>query len=313
MIDNKPTILVIAGPTGVGKTELSIRIAKEFNGEIINGDSLQVYRQLDIGTGKIRPEEMRNVVHHLFDILEVDQDYNANIFKDMASDKIREIHSRNKLPIIVGGTGLYIEGLLYDLDFGRKNSQDPYVRQTLEEKSKHIGERALWEELKEIDPAAAEKIPYQNVRRTIRALEVIQLTGKLFSEQLSHNIKKSNFNELLLVLNRDRENLYQRINERVLEMITNGLEKEARSLYDRANGNDWQSIKGIGYKEWWPYFNEEITKEEVIHSIQQNSRRYAKRQLTWFRNRMKNPHWIDLTNGNLAFQEVHQLIKEHLK
>lgn len=312
MTDKLPNLIVIAGPTGVGKTDLSIEIAKKFQGEIINGDSLQFYKDLDIGTGKITEEEMDGIPHHLFDILSVDQDYDASLFKQMAQEKIWEIHGRHHVPIIVGGSGLYIEGLLYDLEFGNKQSQNPKLRQALEERAEQIGELALWQELKERDPESADKIPYQNVRRTIRALEVIELTGKAFSDQSSHQEKKSNFNELLIVLDRDRDQLYERINQRVLQMIQKGLEIEAKSLYSKAMNKNWQSIKGIGYKEWWPYFQGEISRQELIESIQQNSRRYAKRQLTWFRNRMKNPHWVKIEDENLACDEVVRLIEKHL-
>lgn len=305
------SILVIAGPTGVGKTQLSIDLAKEFNGEIINGDSLQVYKHLDIGTGKITPSEMEGVPHHMLDILEVSEPYNASEFKHEATKIIKEIHQRGKLPIIVGGTGLYLEGLLYDLEFGSVDSQDEAVRKELEEQALELGNLAMWNRLNELDPEAAKKIPYQNVRRTIRALEVIQVTGTSFSSQTGHQAKESVFNECLLVLNRERDALYDRINLRVHEMVKTGLENEAKWLYDQAEGADWQSVKGIGYKEWWPYFNNQMDKEEVIETIQQNSRRYAKRQLTWFRNRMKHPQWIDMTNEEDAIKEASRIVKEH--
>ena len=307
------SILVIAGPTGVGKTQLSIDLAKEFNGEIINGDSLQVYKHLDIGTGKITPSEMDGVPHHMLDILEVSEPYNASEFKHESTKLIKEIHQRGKLPIIVGGTGLYLEGLLYDLEFGRDDSQDEVVRKGLEEQVSEIGDLAMWNRLNELDPEAAKKIPYQNVRRTIRALEVIQVTGRSFSSQTGHDTKRSVFNECLLVLNREREALYDRINLRVHEMVKADLENEAKWLYDQAEGADWQSVKGIGYKEWWPYFNNQMDKEEVIETIQQNSRRYAKRQLTWFRNRMKHPQWIDMTNEEGAINESSSIVKEHIE
>lgn len=305
-------ILVIGGPTGVGKTNLSIELAERFNGEVINGDSLQVYKHLDIGTGKISHSEMHNVVHHLIDELNVENAYNASQFKHDATDKIKDIHQRGKLPIIVGGTGLYLEGLLYDLEFGQNGSQDDAVREELEQLAEEIGNEALWNKLNDIDPEAALKIPYQNVRRTIRALEVIEITGDKFSNQSSHKEHVSVFNESLIILTRERSELYERINGRVHKMIELGLEEEAKWLYNTSNGQEWKSIKGIGYKEWWPYFEGRIDKEDVIQAIQQNSRRYAKRQLTWFRNRMKDPNWIDVTNESDALDKAVEIVKSHL-
>ena len=303
-------LIVLAGPTGVGKTDLSIHLAEKFNGEIINGDSLQVYRQLDIGTGKITREEMANIPHHLLDILEPDAEYNANLFKEAATKAVLDIYNRGKLPIIVGGTGLYLEGLLYDLEFGQ--AENPEIRVKLEEEAEMLGNLAMWERLNQIDPAAAEKIPHQNLRRTIRALEVIEVSGELFSDQTSHQEKHSVFNELLFVLDRPRDLLYDRINRRVLMMIEAGLEEEVKTIYQKANGADWQSLKGIGYKEWFPYFDGHISKEDVVETIQQNSRRYAKRQLTWFRNRMKNPVWLDISQDN-ALEEADQKMIKHLQ
>lgn len=303
-------VVVIGGPTGVGKTALSIEIAHLFNGEVVNADSMQMYEHLDIGTGKITSEEMQGIPHHLLSVLPVDRPYSVDQFKQDATQAILDIADRGKLPIIVGGSGLYLEGLLYDLEFGFANSHDASLRQSLQAKADEIGNYALWCELKQLDPVAAEKIPYQNVRRTIRALEMIQLTGELFSNQMNHQSKPSVFNERLFILNRERSKLYDRINQRVHMMDEMGLEAEVSWLYEQANGQDWQSLKGIGYKEWIPYFEHQITKTEVIEQIQQNSRRYAKRQLTWFRNRMKAPYWIDLVKADATeyvISEIRQL------
>lgn len=305
-------LIVIAGPTAVGKTALSIELAKQFSGEIINGDSLQFYKGLDIGTAKIKPAEMDGISHHLFDTIEPWEDYNASKFQKDAHSLILEIYERGNLPMIVGGTGLYLEGLLYDLEFGFEQANNPEVRQRLEEVANEIGPEALWKLLDEKDPQAASKIPYQNVRRTIRALEVIELSGEKFSSQQAHASKQSVYNECLIVLDRPRPQLYDRINQRVHIMLDEGLEKEARQLYKLSDGQDWQSIKGIGYKEWWPYFEGHLSKEEVIQSVQQHSRRYAKRQLTWLRNRMKEPHWIDMTDEELAINIAKELVNQHL-
>lgn len=305
-------LIVIAGPTAVGKTALSIELAQHFGGEVINGDSLQIYRGLDIGTGKITADEMADVPHHLLDIVDVDAVYDASQFKQMATTIIQAIHARGKLPILVGGTGLYLEGLLYDLEFGGDDSHDAQVRARLYDSLQTEGAQALWQKLFEQDPQAAQHIPYQNHRRVIRALEVIEVSGQLFSEQMSHHIQQDVFHTCLFVLDRPREALYNRINVRVLSMVETGLEKEAYALYERAQRHDWQSTKGIGYKEWWPYFDGECSREAAIAQIQQNSRRYAKRQLTWFRNRFKRTHWLDMTNEQAALQQAIHLITQHL-
>ncbi|MCW6663560.1 tRNA (adenosine(37)-N6)-dimethylallyltransferase MiaA [Aerococcaceae bacterium NML190073] len=305
-------VIVIGGPTAVGKTDLSIHLAKQFNGEIINGDSLQVYRNLNIGTGKITTTEMDGVPHHLLDILDEHEPYDASQFKKMATTLIKEIASRGKLPIIVGGTGLYLEGLLYNLEFGGESSHSPEVRQHWQQLAQRRGSEWLWQQLQAKDPQAAALIPYQNTRRVIRALEVIEVTGELFSKQESHEEQQSVFNECVIILERPREALYERINRRVQLMVEAGLEQEARALYDQANGADWQSIKGIGYKEWWPYFDGHATLEEVVSTIQQNSRRYAKRQLTWFRNRLKHTHWVDVSDDTQGIALASAIVKAHL-
>lgn len=310
-LENIP-LIVIGGPTAVGKTDLSIRLAQQFNGEIINGDSIQVYRHLDIGSGKITTAEMEGIPHHLLSFLEVEEAYDASRFKLEATALIRDIYSRGKLPILVGGTGLYLEGLLYDLEFGGQASTHPEIRAEIEARAVEVGNLALWEELNLIDPEAAATIPYQNSRRTIRALEVIQATGMLFSSQTSQKNQISNFNECLLFLDRPRAELYDRINKRVLLMSEAGLEQEAHWMFEKAQGQFLPGMKGIGYKEWLPYFNGEQSKETVLDQIQQNSRRYAKRQLTWFRNRFKSVHWLDNSDEELAIQLACSIVQQHV-
>lgn len=305
-------VIVIGGPTAVGKTELSIQLAQAMNGEIINGDSIQVYRHLDIGSGKITAEEMSGVPHHLLDIMDVEEEYDASRFKHEATLLIQEIWQRGKLPIVVGGTGLYLEGLLYNLEFGGAFSSQPEIRERLETHLQEIGAHELWKELEQVDPKAATSIPYQNTRRVIRALEVIEATGELFSNQKSHQEQLPNFNECLIFLDRPRKELYDRINLRVFQMSEGGLEEEARWLFERANGQTLPGMKGIGYKEWWPYFQGTMPKEDVIAQIQQNSRRYAKRQLTWFRNRFKSVHWLDNSNETLAIKSALSIVKQHV-
>ncbi|MFN0604305.1 tRNA (adenosine(37)-N6)-dimethylallyltransferase MiaA [Facklamia hominis] len=313
MIDRAINLVVLAGPTGVGKTDLSIELAKTFNGEVVSADSMQVYRNLDIGTGKILPHEMQGVPHYLIDIQDPDQTYDAARFKEAGQEAIRKIHRSGHLPILVGGTGLYLEGLLYDLEFGGKNSTDSLVQQKLKAELEESGIEALWQRLNQLDPIAADKISLQNPRRILRALEVIETTGQRFSDQMSHQEKQSRFREYLFVLNRPRQQLYDRINQRVLQMIDQGLEDEVRSLYQRNMDPNLPAMKGIGYKEWRPYFEGKESLQTVIEQIQQNSRRYAKRQLTWYRNRMKNVHWLDVSQPDYidnAIRQVAQFIEE---
>ena len=313
MIDRAINLVVLAGPTGVGKTDLSIELAKTFNGEVVSADSMQVYRNLDIGTGKILPHEMQGVPHYLIDIQDPDQTYDAARFKEAGQEAIRKIHRSGHLPILVGGTGFYLEGLLYDLEFGGKNSTDSLVQQKLKAELEESGIEALWQRLNQLDPFAADKISLQNPRRILRALEVIETTGQRFSDQMSHQEKQSRFREYLFVLNRPRQQLYDRINQRVLQMIDQGLEDEVRSLYQRNMDPNLPAMKGIGYKEWRPYFEGKESLQTVIEQIQQNSRRYAKRQLTWYRNRMKNVHWLDVSQPDYidnAIRQVAQFIEE---
>ena len=306
-------LIVIGGPTAVGKTQLSIDLAKRFGGEIINGDRLQFYRGLDIGTGKVTPEEMQDVPHHALDFLDVDQDYDASQFQALAQSLIRDCHARGVLPILVGGSGLYLEGLLYDLEFGGKASHNPLIRQALEQRLETEGVEALYAELLAQDPVAASKIPIQNHRRLLRALEVMQVTGQKFSDQSQHEAAQARYETCILALDRPRDQLYERINARVQAMVAQGLEAEVRHLYQVAQGQLLPSVQGIGYKEWWPYLAGDMTdREAVIAAIQQNSRRYAKRQLTWFRNRIQGTHWLDASEYETALAQATSLVQDLL-
>lgn len=313
MKDNlqKIPLIVIGGPTAVGKTQLSIDIAKHFSGEIINGDRLQMYRALDIGTGKVTTEEMDGLPHHLLSFLDLNQNYDVSQFKEDATKCIVDIYERGKLPIVIGGSGLYLEGLLYHLEFGGEAVQDDHLRQQLTERLETEGAEVLWRELQQLDAEAASKIPIQNHRRIIRALEVVQLTGQKFSAQARHHEQQSIFNDYVVFLDRPRESLYERINLRVEGMVQQGLEEEVRALYAATKGKLVASTQGIGYKEWWPYFAGIQSQEEVVATIQQNSRRYAKRQLTWFRNRISNAHWYDVSDYTATLATVIQEIQQH--
>ena len=306
-------LIVIGGPTAVGKTQLSIDLAKRFGGEIINGDRLQFYRGLDIGTGKVTLEEMQGVPHHALDFLDVDQDYDASQFQALAQNLIRDCHARGVLPILVGGSGLYLEGLLYDLEFGGKASHDPLIRQALEQRLETEGAQVLYAELLVQDPLAASKIPIQNHRRLLRALEVMQVTGQKFSDQSQHETAQARYETCILALDRPRDQLYERINARVQAMVAQGLEAEVRHLYQVAQGQLLPSVQGIGYKEWWTYLAGDMTDlEAVIAAIQQNSRRYAKRQLTWFRNRIQGTHWLDASDYEAALAQATSLVQDLL-
>lgn len=281
-------VLVIVGPTAVGKTSLSIKLAKKLNGEVISGDSMQVYRKLDIGTAKITNDEMDGIPHHLIDILDVNEEYSAAEFVKSANSLIEEITKRNKLPIIVGGTGFYIQALLDGLVLGGEFDSDQAYRDKLHQFSIDNGSKVLWDKLNDIDPKAADKIPKSNERRIIRALEVYHHTGELFSEQ---NNKEVTLDSYVIALNTDRQVLYDRINQRVDLMIENGLIDEAKWLWNQPN-DDLPALKGIGYREFSGYFDNQKDLKSVVDSIKQDSRHYAKRQLTWFRNKM-NVMWYD--------------------
>ncbi|GCF92262.1 tRNA dimethylallyltransferase [Enterococcus florum] len=282
-------VLAIVGPTAVGKTSLSIELAKRLNGEIISGDSMQVYRTLDIGTAKVTKKEMSGIPHHLIDIKEVTEGYSVSEFQATAREVIATICSRGKLPIVVGGTGLYIQSLLWDYKLGNeRDQQDPRLRRMYEAYAKEHGKEALWRYLAERDPLAAQKIHLNNQKKVIRALEVFELTGR--SIMVPEKEPKLLYDAYLIGLDTKRELLYARIDQRVESMLESGILDEARSLYKTPTV---QAAQGIGYKEFFPYFAGEISLEEAAAVVQQQSRRYAKRQLTWFRNRM-DVHWYDL-------------------
>ncbi|WP_125605526.1 tRNA (adenosine(37)-N6)-dimethylallyltransferase MiaA [Lapidilactobacillus bayanensis] len=303
----KPKVLVIVGPTAVGKTALSLELAQKFAGEIISGDSMQVYRHLNIGTAKATAAEQAVASHHLIDICDVNQEYSAFQFKQLATAKINEITARQHLPIIVGGTGFYIRSLLENLDLGgaEKSGERNEIRHQLEQRLIEIGPENLWQELQQKDPAAASKIPISNSRRVIRALEVIQRTGALFSVQTQH---EQPFDALVLGLNLERGSLYQHINRRVEQMLAEGLTTEAKWLFAQVPPTA-QAAKGIGYREFRPYFNQEIDLATVQTQIQIDSRHYAKRQLTYFRNQLPVPvNWFDLLKDGAARDQIEVLI-----
>lgn len=302
-------VAAIVGPTAVGKTALSIQIAHDMDGEVISGDSMQVYRGLDIGTAKITPEEMAGVPHHLINIRQPNEHFSVADFQHLAHQQIQEISERGKLPLIVGGTGFYVQALVDNLNLGGDGQEtDPSIRKRWQEFAVNHGKEAIWEKLREVDPQAAAKIPVNNVRRVVRALEVISVTGHPFSSQPQHQ----NDNLFYLIgLTTDRHVLYQRINQRVDLMVKAGLVDEARHLWE-AGGQKWQSGKGIGYHELFPYFAGQCSLENAVKKIKLDSRHYAKRQLTWFRNKMQ-VHWYDLVSGTNSAKEIEADLANWLK
>jgi tRNA dimethylallyltransferase len=303
MLGEKQKLAVLIGPTAVGKTKLSIQLAKELNAEIISGDSMQIYREMDIGTAKITQEEMEGVPHHLIDIKNPDESFSTAEFQQLVRGKIDEIAGRGRLPMIVGGTGLYIQSVIYDYEFADKES-DSSVRDRLEREAEENGIEALYERLKQIDPAGAGKIHMNNKRRVIRALEVYETTGKPFGEHIASQEHKLLYDVALVGLTMEREQLYTRINKRVDIMVEQGLVEEVKRLYEQGIRHA-QSIQAIGYKEMYQYLEQHLTLEEAVEQLKQNSRRYAKRQLTWFRNKM-TVQWFDLSDG-LSDGKFHEI------
>lgn len=298
-------IIVVVGPTAVGKTKLGIELAKLYDGEIISGDALQVYRGMDIGTAKVTVEEKAIINHHLVDILNPDQPYSVAQFQANVRQKIQEIQMRNKRVIIVGGTGLYIKAALYDYVFEKTaaNYQEYII------KYQDLTNEELLTRLKVVDQASAEKIHVNNRQRLIRALEIYETTGTTKSAMEAKQEHKLVYPVKLIGLTLDRDVLYQRINHRVDLMMAKGLEKEIRSLLDQGYDFSLQAMKAIGYKEWQAYFAGNRSLEEVGEQIKKNSRNFAKRQYTWFNNQM-NVNWIkvDLEYFSKTIKEATMLI-----
>ncbi|MGN0385751.1 MAG: tRNA (adenosine(37)-N6)-dimethylallyltransferase MiaA [Lachnospiraceae bacterium] len=288
----KRPLIVLTGPTAVGKTKLSITLAKEIGGEILSADSMQVYRYMDIGSAKITPKEMEGVKHYLIDVLNPWDEFNVVVFQKMCKEAMEEIWQNGHIPILTGGTGFYIQAVLYDIDFTENDEDDSY-RKKLEETALEKGNLYLHDMLKEVDAKAADEIHPNNVKRVIRALEFAGKTGDRISE---HNAvmrkKESPYNFSYFVLNDVREKLYDRINQRVDEMMENGLVREVKKLHEMGCNKEMVSMQGLGYKEILEYLDGETTLEEAVYKIKRDTRHFAKRQLTWFR-REKEVTWIN--------------------
>lgn len=306
---NKPKLLVLVGPTAVGKTKLSIELAKEWNCEIISGDSMQVYREMDIGTAKITRDEMQGVPHHLIDIHNPDEPYSVAEFQEECHRLIQEIHARGKLPFIVGGTGLYVESVCYDYRFAQVGEDKEFRDEQAAFAEKH-GAEALHGRLKEVDPASAEKLHPNDQRRIIRALEIFHLTGIPLSSQLEGQTRESPYRLCLLGLTMDRQMLYKRIEARIDEMLKQGLVEEVSSLLNKGYGTDLVSMQGLGYKQIASYLQGRESLEDAVAILKRDTRRFAKRQLSWFRH-MKEISWVDVTepvNFSAKMAEIRDII-----
>lgn len=285
-------LVILAGPTAVGKTELSIRLAKRINGAIISADSMQVYKYMDIGSAKIMPDEMEGVKHYLIDELDPSDEFNIVRFQQMAKDALKEIYANGQIPIVAGGTGFYIQALLYDIDFTHQDSDEAF-RKEMANYAAEYGAEALHEKLKEIDPVSYKTIHANNTKRVIRALEYYRMTGQPISAHNEQEHQKvSPYNFAYFVLTDDRKHLYDRIDYRVDLMMKKGLVDEVKNLYDMGYHKDMVSMQGLGYKELLSYLDGECSLEEAVYIIKRETRHFAKRQLTWFR-RERDVIWLD--------------------
>lgn len=288
----KKPLIILTGPTAVGKTKASIGLAKAIGGEIISADSMQVYKKMDIGSAKIRDDEMEGVNHYLIDVLDPAEEFNVVLFQKMAKQAMEEIYANGHIPIVVGGTGFYIQALLYNIDFTQEN-EDNHIRTELETIAKEQGADYLHQMLREIDARSAETIHANNVKRVVRAIEYYRQKGKPISE---HNEKErqkeSPYTFAYFVLMDERQKLYDRIEKRIDVMIEEGLLNEVKALYEEGYTRDMVSMQGLGYKEILDYLDGKMTLEEAIYVLKRDTRHFAKRQITWFK-REKDVCWID--------------------
>ena len=307
----KKPLIILTGPTAVGKTELSIKLAKAVNGEIISADSMQVYKKMDIGTAKITQKEMEGVPHYLIDVLDPKEDFNVVLFQQLAKEAMECIYAKGKVPIITGGTGFYIQSILYDIDF-TKNDGDTSYREQLEQLAKEKGVDYLHQMLLEVDEESAKAIHANNVKRVIRALEFFKQTGKQISKHNEEERQKTSpYTFVYFVLNHDRQVLYDRINKRVDIMLSNGLLSEVETLYKEGYDNSFVSMQGLGYKEILSYLKGECSLEDAIYILKRDTRHFAKRQITWFK-REKDITWVN-KNEFSSEEEILPFMIEKLK
>lgn len=308
----KKPLVILAGPTAVGKTKASVLLAKKIGGEIISADSMQVYRHMDIGSAKIRPEEMSGVPHHLIDVLDPEEDFNVVRFQQMARQALAEIWSRGRIPMVVGGTGFYIQALLYDINFTEDSGEDEF-RACLEQTARENGGEYLHQLLENVDPEAAGQIHPHNVKRVIRALEFHRQTGGKISEHnQKEREKQSPYRYAYFVLTDERSRLYERIDCRVDEMMEEGLLEEVRFLRDRGVPKTATSMQGLGYRQLYGYLEGRYTLDEAVRIIKRDTRHFAKRQLTWFR-REKDVIWADRSVIGQDEGNLEEFMLKHLR
>ena len=308
----KKPLIVLTGPTAVGKTSLSIYLAKAVNGEIISADSMQVYKGMDIGSAKIRKEEMQGVTHYLVDILEPEEEFHIVKFQELAKAALEEIYAKGKIPILVGGTGFYIQAVTRDIDFTQAEQETSY-REELEQLAKEKGTEYLHEKLREVDPKSAENIHANNVKRVIRALEFYHQNGTPISEHNEEQKQQTSpYNLAYFVLTAPREILYERIDRRVDQMMEEGLLEEVKSLRERGCHRGMVSMQGLGYKEILAYLEGEYPLEEAVRILKRDTRHFAKRQLTWFR-REQDVIWVDKEQFHWNEAEILEYMMSVLK
>lgn len=307
----KKPLVILTGPTAVGKSSLSISLAKRIKGEIISADSMQVYKGMDIGTAKITKDEMEGVPHYLIDLINPDQEFNVVKFQEKAKYYMNDIYNRGKTPIIVGGTGFYIQSILYDIDFTQAKQDNSY-REQLEQIVREEGKEALYKILLELDEESAKIIHQNNIKKIIRAIEFYYQTGnKISQHNKEQKTKDSPYNFQYFVLNKDREELYKGIEERVDIMIQEGLIAEVKSLHDKGYNSNLVSMQGLGYKEILAYLNGEYSLDEAIYILKRDTRHFAKRQLTWFK-READANWINKADFDKDSRIIDYMLKELL-
>jgi tRNA dimethylallyltransferase len=308
---SKEKLIVILGPTSVGKTKVSVDIAKRLKSEIISTDSMQIYKKMNIGTAKVTEEEKSGVEHHMIDLIGPGEEFTVYDYQKQSLKIIDKLIKEDKIPILVGGSGLYINSILYDLDFNKVSSNEE-IRNKYYEIEKTKGKEYLYKLLEKIDPEATKKIHPNNIKRVVRALEVTEITGKKYSENSNFRKYSEKYDFIIIGLEMNRKLLYNRINTRVEEMIQEGLFDEVKGLYQEGYDNTYQSMQAIGYKEVIDYIERKTSKEEAVRLIKRNTRRFAKRQITWFKpdDRIR---WFDISDYRNTYNSTLNKILSYIK